>query len=204
VKKPNYIVPMFMRSNNSGGFTLVELMVTISLIVLFSVAAATYSRSTDQQISLYREQGNLINAIYKARSLSVSTYAKSSTSDDVPCGYGIYVPPATAGQSPSEIIIFKDLPDVFTGECPVYASKTSLPSLYDGSSDETVETIHTDNITVSSNFQAMLFVPPDPQVYTTATDFPLRMTLSASRVAMNLSIEINAFGVITTNQSLPN
>ena len=55
------------------GFTLIELMVTVSLTVLFTAFAATSNRSTNNQIALYTEQGKIINLIYKARSLAIST-----------------------------------------------------------------------------------------------------------------------------------
>ncbi len=172
-----------------------EILVTISLLVLFTIGAATYNRSADQQVSLYREQGRVINKVYDIRSFAISAYNRGEEVD-VPCGYGIYIPP----DSTSELIVFKDLPSP-SGECPSYPEHTSQ-ALYNGK-EEDVEIITIKDITIEANFRELLFVPPDPQVYTSKATFPVSITLSAPRVATNLVVSINSFGQITTTQYTP-
>ena len=179
-------------SSSSSAFTMVEILVTVSLLILFTVGAATYNRSADQQVSLYREQGKVINKVYDVRSFSISAYNRGGE-EDVPCGYGIYIPPGNT----SQLIVFKDLPDM-SDECPSYPEHTSLV-LYDGE-EENVEVIDIKDITMTADFTELLFVPPDPQVYTSRVTFPVSITLSASRVATDLVVSINSFGQITTTQ----
>jgi hypothetical protein len=93
--------------------------------------------------------------------------------------------------------VFKDLPDL-DGSCPSYPEHTSQ-ILYDGE-EELIEVIDIKDITMTADFTELLFVPPDPQVYTSKATFPASITLSASRVATDLVVSINSFGQITTTQ----
>lgn len=184
--------------NSTSGFTLVEILVTVGLLVLFTGMAATYNRSTDQQVALYREQGKIINKIYEARALAVSTFNRDAGSE-VPCGYGIHF-----DMNKNQLIVYKDLPDFFTDECPVYPTHTNQPS-FDNTEQELVEVVQVEGIQMSSVYGAfqeadVLFVPPEPQVYTDRTRFPVAIELSAPRVATPLLVSINEFGQIVTSQ----
>jgi hypothetical protein len=182
-----------------SGFTLVEILVTVGLLVLFTGMAVTYNRSTDQQVALYREQGKIINKIYEVRALAVSTFNRTAGSD-VPCGYGIHF-----DMNANQLTVYKDIPDFFTDECPVYPTHTNQPS-FDDNGRELVEVVQLEGIQMSSVYGAfqeadVLFVPPDPQVYTDRTRFPVAIELSAPRVATPLLVSINEFGQIVTSQT---
>ncbi len=194
---------------NDSGFTLVELMVTVFLISVFAVSAASFNRTSDQQIGLYREQGKVANAFYEARSQSITTYNRSQQSENVPCGYGIHI------EDPKEIIIFKDLPEgVNDPQCPIRSFGQPVSGLYSGL-EEDVQKITLKDVSISlgdgpdegvsigpDNPVDLLFVPPDPKVFSNLNNLTdnsegLELRLSAPRVAsLRLSIFINKFGQI--------
>lgn len=192
---------MFFSNKNKKfkalGFTLIELMVTVSLVVLFTAFAATSNRSTNNQIALYTEQGKIINLIYKARSLAISTYTRTENNEDVPCGYGIYLNSIDYQSPVSEVIIFKDLPD-FEGSCKAYTDFTNQQDLYNLNDGENFEIVKLSNVEVNANFTSMLFIPPDPVVYTDGLDFPLNIEIYSPQLDSSIDLQVNKFGQIIT------
>ncbi len=184
---------------DSNGFTLVELLVTISLMAVFVTFALGYNRTADQQLALFREEGKFVNEIYKARSLAITTFNRTGTSTDVPCGYGIHIASSTA------VTLFKDLPDV-PGNCKDY-TQLSLGSIYSSQNgNEDVETISLNGIYISysgsSDFSLnpidILFVPPDPSVYSNK-NFPINLQLTSPALSTSpIAVTINQFGQIST------
>jgi prepilin-type N-terminal cleavage/methylation domain-containing protein len=170
-----------------SGFTLIELLIVISMIAIFVSMAAGYNRNTDKQITLYREQGKVINAFYRARSLAIATYSQNPQSPDA-CGYGIHIASSTA------LVIFKDLP-ASDGKCKIYAQPTGI-GIYDGA-EEDLEVINLSGVSFGSGSENtdVLFVPPNPDVFSNKT-FPVTFSLSAPGVSSSLQISINQFGQI--------
>jgi len=203
----------------SAGFTLVEMLVTVSLLVIFTTAAVSYNRNTSSQIALFREQGKLINAIYKVRSLSISTYNRTGNLTSVPCGYGIHF------ATEDKLIIFKDLPDA-EGKCNVYGdNNSSFKFDYSGEdfvgSDEFVEEVDLKDVKIRNfTFDSgedptlpvldgvdIIFVPPDPRVYINNStissffDTPITIELTPKSVSLDskLSVKISKYGQITSD-----
>jgi type II secretory pathway pseudopilin PulG len=195
--KHKFFKPFF----SFGGFTLVELLITISLIILFTATAATYNRTSDQQISLFREQGKVANEIYKARSLAITTFNRTSQSKDVPCGYGIHI------DSADSIILFKEpASEMRNKNCTDFTS-----SIYNGDASKNVEVVPVEGVSImeggasitapdeeinADNQIDILFVPPDPTVYSNK-NFPITLSLKATRIESPLDIVINEFGQIS-------
>jgi prepilin-type N-terminal cleavage/methylation domain-containing protein len=188
--------------HSQSGFTLIELMVTISLIIVFVSMAVSYNRTADQQIALYREQGRVANAIYQARSMAIATFNRNTQSLDA-CGYGIHVASSTS------LMIFKDLTDPLNNnQCKDYAN-LAPSSIYTGS-DEDVNSIPLEGVTISqicgngnsicydvNNYPVdFLFVPPNPNVFSNIS-FPIVISLHAPGVSSDLGITINQFGQIS-------
>lgn len=181
-------------------FTLIELLVTVSLIIIFTATAVGYNRKLDQQIALFREQGRVINEVYKVRSLAITTYNRADNSQ-VPCGYGLHIPQDAQGTS--RLLIIKEPASTENQECTSFSS--FLP-LYDDQSvfdeqNKKVEEVILSNVTIQANVSDILFVPPDPKVYafgqTTGPLFPVVITIQ-TQAGFGSTISINEFGQITT------
>lgn len=177
-----------IKIKSEKAFTLVEILISLTIIMLFMSGAIFYNGTTKGQMALFREEGSVISEIYKARSLAVATFALSG--DDIPCGYGIHVVP------PDKIIIFKEMPSGLNQSCTVFGTR----GYYNGGNDSNQITLT--GVSLSSNFEDILFVPPDPTVYSNIdlSGGPAVLTLSNSQ-AGDLTININKFGQISVDQS---
>src|SRR3989338_1565423 len=83
----------------NSGVTVIELLVTISVLAMLSAIVITYSRSGERQIALLRDQARVINAILRSKVLATQTYV----TEEEFCGYGIHF------SASGDFIIFKDL-----------------------------------------------------------------------------------------------
>ncbi len=177
-----------------AGFTLVELLVTVSLVAFFTSLAVGYNRSADQQIILFREQARAVNTVYQVRSLAIAIYS-SPRGATVPCGYGIFIPP---DQQPGkgQLIVFKEMPSVRNNDCSQFSG---IGSFYDDPANELIETVTLDRVSILSDFSEMLLVPPIPAVYGTGINdgaFPVSLRLTTA-AGYNTTITVNAFGQIS-------
>src|SRR3989344_3199887 len=68
-------------------FTLIEILVVISVITMLSAFVLTYNATSRNQVALRIEQAELVQTISRAKSLALATYNKP----EVPCGYGVYI-----------------------------------------------------------------------------------------------------------------
>lgn len=185
--------------NNRKGFTLIELLVTMSLIVLFVTGALMYNRSTDKQLSIFREQAKIVSLVHQARSMAITTFNRTVGSD-TPCGYGFALNSQTGG------FLFKRMPrsSFGTSECGAFLNGARQ---YDASFDVIVDSFSLSGAEVvlenNSDFISpenpveVLFIPPDPKAYTNKT-FPVRFRVVQGSTATPLIVSINAFGQITT------
>ena len=115
----------------------------------------------------------------------------------MPCGYGIYLNKIDYQSPVSEIIIFKDLPD-FDGTCKVYTDFINQQNLYNYDEGENFEVVKLSNVEVNANFTSMLFIPPDPVVYTDSLDFPLDIEIYSPKLDSSIYLQVNRFGQIVT------
>ena len=72
-----------------GGFTLIELLVVLAITSMLSAALLLYNHTTRQQVALYTEEAKFVQVVYRAKSLSLSTYRQPSSSKI--CGYGVHI-----------------------------------------------------------------------------------------------------------------
>lgn len=175
------------------GFTLVELLVTISLIILFVTITLGYNRTADKQISLFREQGSIVNEIYKARSMSVTTFNRAGQDMSVPCGYGIHV------ESTSSIILFQEPASLNNSDCTNF---NFIGSIYNQDPTKNVEVVNLTGVSLADSNVGMdiLFIPPDPTVYfypIQSGNSSIILSLSAPLISSPANIEVNQFGQIS-------
>ncbi len=69
------------------GFTLIEILVVLSILTLMTSMLVLYNRVGERQILLLREKARLISAIFRAKSLALNTLIE----DTPACGYGVHI-----------------------------------------------------------------------------------------------------------------
>jgi prepilin-type N-terminal cleavage/methylation domain-containing protein len=141
-----------MRS--SSGFTLIEVLVTLTVLGLLSSLLIVYTRSSELQIRILKDKAALINAIYHARSLALNTYQTAGTD----CGYGIYITDIR------HYVVWRDAGD--TRGCVGANKKYDEPDERAEGPIELATGISFKNFGEQDFLQSILFVPPDPTIIT--------------------------------------
>lgn len=136
------------------GFSVIEMLVVMSILVVLSSFLILYNRTGELQIILLREQAHLIGTMFRAKSLALNTLI-----EDVPaCGYGVHIEVSTSAV-PSRYFIYRD---------KAINCRTS-DRIYAAASDEIVggtEVALLPHIAFGKfAVRDILFVPPDPQVF---------------------------------------
>lgn len=141
-------------NNEKGeGFTIIEFLIVISIIGIFSVITIPNYRSAQQQLALQRSASKLAQDIRRAQEMAMSMEELST--EDLPEGYGIYI-------NKNDL----DCPD---HDCYHIYADIDGNEKYD-SGEEQGETIYLekevyikDFVPSSANF-SINFKPPDPIV----------------------------------------
>ena len=176
------------------GFTIVEILVTLSIIALLSGILIIYGRGSEKQLLLFRDQAKIVNAILKAKSLALNTYSK----DGSPCAYGVHFDAVK-----KEFRIFKDLDSSGLNlDCPtadkIYSSSPSPNS--EDLNPPIVETLG-QNLSFKLPLTAtdIVFIPPDINAIITPDPSPqTQITMEITNPeGISKKIKINVFGQIS-------
>jgi len=164
------------------GFTLIEMLVVISIMALLSSFLILYSRAGENQIILFRDQARLITALNRAKSLSVQTFNAPQPS----CAFGVYF-----SKTENAFLIFRDLALNCREADHVYTGSEELFESYQLSSKIKFGELTLINIA---------FIPPDPK---TLIDNDLNkneanITLETLDGKASLKVKVNNAGQITT------
>ena len=150
---------LFRRSQSfkGAGFTIIEMMVTLSIITLLTVMVLAYSRQSESVTNLIRDSDKLVYELRRAQNLAMLTLQPTTTIGAAPaasiCGWGIYFNKGALPQTPqTQYILFSDFCD--TGNKRQYDS---------GEDFETVNLLKGVEIS-ETNIFSVAFVPPEPQV----------------------------------------
>ncbi len=87
--------PRFPPSTRHGGFTLVEILVVVSVSIILSAFALQYSLVSQYTTALSIERVEVGQFILKAKALTLSTRLRSNLSR--PCGYGVWIDYSASG-----------------------------------------------------------------------------------------------------------
>ena len=144
-----------LKANNykleaSWGFSVIEMLVVISTLVLLTSILVLYNRTGERHIIVLREQAQLIGTILRAKSFAINTLVEDAPA----CGYGVHA-------------------DIGTGTYFIYRDRTSPCSAsdrqYGDASDEKVDgtEVALDSAVrfATGGLADIEFVPPDPQVF---------------------------------------
>ncbi len=163
------------------GFTLIELMVVVSIVVIFSMLATIGWRKSQNNLALERSSVKLTQDIRKALDLSLSGTWFQCASGKI-SGYGIYF----ATVAPNSYLIFADC---------------NGNNTYDAG-DGAVQTISLESGVVISQISkdplSIMFLPPNPAVFFNNGQSPgsqETITVSAVGSSETKTISINSNGV---------
>lgn len=135
-----------------SGFTLIEILIVISILTLMTSFLVLYNRAGESQIILFKEKANLIGALARAKNLAFGTLIEN-VGGMVVCGYGVYA--ESAGY-----FLYRDL----AADCQ--ASDRGYSG--DGSGEKIVNDAFALSAAVKLSKEGIsdiLFVPPFPDVY---------------------------------------
>ena len=174
----------------SAGYTMVEMIVVVSVMAMLTTILVVYNRTGQEQITLFKDQAKIINLILRAKSLAISTYTKGGA----PCGYGVHF-----GVS-GEVRIFKELdPNGENLACQ------NSDNIYSGSAED-LDTL--EKLSAGLRFVEPLdatdivFIPPEPLVIIDADPNKkgtFRIKIETLDGANSKTIKINNFGQVTTD-----
>lgn len=189
------------RVKDRWGFSLIEMLVVMSITLLLSAILIGYTRGAGRQLVLISGQAKIVNLISRTKSLSVATFLDEQglrTDPSAPkiCGYGVHVDKG-AGQ----VFIFRDLAVDCSADDPmrryVFDDKdVKLTSTLDTFSVPEATVQFGDDTTLTD----VLFIPPDPTVVVNALPSleSAKLTLQSKDKALSVLVKIDNAGKIST------
>lgn len=130
----------FFDKSRTRGFTIVELLIVVGITVILSSGLAFYSRATERQLILFKEQMKIITALQKAKSLAIVGFG-----DSLACSYGVNF------SASGNLIIFK--------ECPQNNNQYGSGELYEEIKLDGKAVVFSD-----LGLANVVFIPPEPSV----------------------------------------
>lgn len=143
---------MAIRRKKIKGFTVIEMMVTLTIIIILLTMVLVYNRGAEKINSLNRAVNKIRFELRRVQELAMLVWQSSAAEKKI-CGWGLYFPQ----EEPDHFIVFHDhcLPEQSEGD-EKYTE------------EEAVENIHLKDVIISSsNINSLCFVPPEPKLYFT-------------------------------------
>jgi prepilin-type N-terminal cleavage/methylation domain-containing protein len=159
------------------GFTLLEMMIVLSLVIVLTSVTAVYNKGIGRQIVVAQQHAKVLGMIVKARSAG---FTIPKTVESI-CGYGVHVDPVTR-----TFVFFKDI------------CGSAQPNKYD--EGEKIEQIVLDSsVTVASDMSDIVFIPPFGKVSIDDTDARITatVTIASASESMTKQVKVNSYGQIT-------
>ena len=158
--KADTISPRNYNRSCATGFTLIEILVVVSVTLVLSGILIGYSREAGKQLILMNNQAKLVSLIARAKSLSTATFLENTLpllpGSPVVCGYGVHVDTASG-----EIFIFRDLAvDCASGDNKFGSGDVKLTgqlNVFELNSQAT-------QFASDTPLRAVIFIPPDPTI----------------------------------------
>lgn len=139
---------------NCAGFTLIEMLVVVTITVLLSSFLIVYGTGSRQQIALSVEAAKMAQVILRAKSLAVATFNYPV----VPCGYGVHIDYLTGSYH------------IFRYEETISACSNLDPGLLSHSYPprSIIQSFQVDGnvqfVDDAGQVEDILFIPPNPRV----------------------------------------
>jgi prepilin-type N-terminal cleavage/methylation domain-containing protein len=194
---------MIKKIKNNKGFTIVELIVTFSVITILASYMILYNKTNKSQIILSLEQAKLVDALNTAKSLTLSTYVENNSS----CGYGVYI------NNYNTYTLFKygnpsisNCSEQINTSTPLNTVTGNWIVIKTFTLDKNIEF----NSNISKTLHMIFFVPPDPKIFIwrdgdekpiteTNNDPETYIELQIKDKSISKTIKVNVMGQISFN-----
>lgn len=152
-----------------AGFTIVEMLVVIFIMTVFSTLFLAYYRNNQRQYQLNMVVQTMASDFRRTQNSALAGTAQSA---GIPFGYGIHV------ESASQYTLFYNGPQQPPGQLYNYKKPP-------GNSSIDLETVNLPTgVTIAPTSQDVFFIPPDPTTYfngsLAASGTSLQFTLTAA------------------------
>jgi len=186
---------LYQKFNKLPGLTLIEMIASISMIVLITAIFIANYRSTNKRTDLIMTAQNLVADLHYAQN---NTLGLSKYNGVVPAGgWGVYLNLASS----SNYIIFADLEGPGEIGYMSYDDSEGLVN-YGARRIELPENIYISSLTMNgatTSLANITFLPPDPStnIYNgSATSTTLDIELTETRNNSSQTIQVNFLGLI--------
>ena len=177
------------------GFTLLEIVVTIGITLIFTAVLVGYSRESGRQLVLRSTEAKIISLIDRAKTWS-RTFPEEAPSGGKLCGYGVVL-----NKVSGIMFIFRDLVDASV-KC------ADSDKIYAGAGERLhgiINELQFDASALSidtggTTFQEIIFIPPDPRIILNrdAGAGFARIVFGVKGEAQKVRIRINNAGQVTS------
>ena len=178
--------------NKWGGFTLVELLVSISMMAIVTASIFGYSRNSENQNNLNRAQERLMFELKRTEDFAMNN-SRNPADPGKWIQWGIQVINENSYQ-----LVSRTCPEDLDNDSNKAACHTGNPIPF-----ESIITLPT-SITISSTTPVIYFLAPEPTVYKESVllgnDIPVTFTLQYNHgQEKQKTITVNAIGQVNSN-----
>jgi len=171
-----------MKRKSLKGFTLVEMLVTVSIITLISLVFLSYSKSQESINNLNRFSQKLLSDLKEARDNALNMKDLVNINQLIYCGWGIHF-----DSNNNEYFLFVD-------KCLSGQKRGNL--FFDSNDIKKPSFKITQGIKLETGIQDLVFLPPQPIICINGSCNPLPQEIYLRANTFSSKIMINPIGLI--------
>ena len=179
-----------MQERQDAGFSIIEVMVVISITILLSVLTLGYNRSSEKQILLFRDQTYVVSVLNRAKALTIEKFVEVGTGQaTTTCAFGVRFSELTNSFS-----LYRDVHINGCDNIDIDADGYGYDSGVDGEFLETFTldqrssfNLLFDGGTVTDDDIDIAFVSPHLEVFASHT-FPITIGIESGDTAVKVNV----------------